>query len=242
MKDLNEVIKPIYGFNGYYVSNLGYIYSDKSGELKKMKRWADSKDRYWMISLSVDGKVKKLLVHRLVAEAFIPNPNNLPIINHKDHDPKNAHVDNLEWCTTKYNVHDSYSTMSQNRNYRKCFLYKGDDIIGEFDGIKKASRYANQEYGASRWSLEKYGSFGEFKIVPLEQNESDIHKGKKTNRTVGVRKPIYLYKNNIKIATFKNFQEASDYFINELGIVANNRKLNEVCNKNKVISGYRLTH
>ena len=55
------------------------------------------------MSLCKNGKIKAFLVHRLVAEAFIPNPDNLPCINHKDENPKNNQVENLEWCTYKYN-------------------------------------------------------------------------------------------------------------------------------------------
>lgn len=58
--------------------------------------------------LSKDGKMKHYKVHRLVAMAFIPNPNNLPIINHKDENPSNNNVNNLEWCTVAYN--NAYGT------------------------------------------------------------------------------------------------------------------------------------
>jgi hypothetical protein len=51
------------------------------------------------VSLSKDGKAKPFRVHRLVAVAFIPNPDNLPIINHKDENKLNNNADNLEWCT-----------------------------------------------------------------------------------------------------------------------------------------------
>ena len=64
---------------------------------------------YYHVMLSKDGMSKRYKVHRLVAKAFIPNPNNLPIINHKDENPKNNVADNLEWCTQGYNVR--YGTM-----------------------------------------------------------------------------------------------------------------------------------
>ena len=55
------------------------------------------------VALSKNGKKKWFRIHRLVAQAFIPNHDNLPIINHKDENKLNNRVDNLEWCTTKYN-------------------------------------------------------------------------------------------------------------------------------------------
>ena len=59
---------------------------------------------YCSVMLSKNGKVRRFNVHRLVAEAFIPNPSNLPEINHKDENKTNNCVDNLEWCTSKYNA------------------------------------------------------------------------------------------------------------------------------------------
>lgn len=61
------------------------------------------KNRYGRVKLSRDGVAKRVYVHRLVATAFIENPQNLPCVNHKDGDPTNNSVDNLEWCTHSYN-------------------------------------------------------------------------------------------------------------------------------------------
>ena len=66
------------------------------------------KRNYCIVSCMVDGKQKLFYVHRLVAEAFIPNPLNLPQVNHLDGDPSNNHVSNLEWCTPKQNVSHAY--------------------------------------------------------------------------------------------------------------------------------------
>ena len=76
---------------------------------------------YKSVMLSKDGCVKRHNVHRLVAQAFIPNPNNLPEINHLDEDKTNNCVDNLEWCTPKYN--SNYG----NRNKKISFLKRERD-------------------------------------------------------------------------------------------------------------------
>ena len=67
-----------------------------------LKQYNSSKG-YLRVSIKVDWKWTMKLVHRLVAQTFIPNPNNLPQINHKDNDRTNNNVSNLEWCTAKYN-------------------------------------------------------------------------------------------------------------------------------------------
>ena len=64
--------------------------------------------RYLRSNLWKDGKYKTFSIHRLVAEAFLPNPNNFPVVNHKDGNKLNNRVDNLEWCTQSYNVKESY--------------------------------------------------------------------------------------------------------------------------------------
>lgn len=59
---------------------------------------------YWQVKLCEKGKYKSFLVHRLVAEAYIPNPAKLPFVNHKDGNKKNNDVTNLEWCTAQTNT------------------------------------------------------------------------------------------------------------------------------------------
>ena len=84
----------------YKVSNLGNIYSLYTNkELSKVTR----KDGYQYVSLSKNKSSKLKLIHRLVAEAFIENPNMLPEVNHKDENKHNNIVTNLEWCTSSYN-------------------------------------------------------------------------------------------------------------------------------------------
>ena len=162
-----ENILPIPGYENYFASPDGRIFSNKKGYLKEMVLWADSRNRYLMVGLTIECKtVKKELVHRLIAKTFIPNPENLPEINHKDKNTKNNNVSNLEWCTREKNLRESYETMSPTRNFRECFLYKRNEIIGEFQSIKQASEFASEKYGASYSSLTKYNRWGEYSIFP----------------------------------------------------------------------------
>ena len=103
-----EIWKPVVGYEGLYeVSNWGRIKSIKFGKERILNPGTNSCG-YLHVGLYKNGKRKIFLVHRLVAEAFIPNPNNLPCINHKDENKLNNSVENLEWCNSKYN--NTYGT------------------------------------------------------------------------------------------------------------------------------------
>ena len=98
------VWKDIVGYEGLYkVSNDGRIKNSK-GKLKALSIKKDKNTNYKEVSLWKDGKNKRCLVHRLVAKAFIQNPNKYKIINHKDEDGTNNCISNLEWCDHKYNA------------------------------------------------------------------------------------------------------------------------------------------
>lgn len=111
---MDEVWKDIEGYEGLYqVSNLGRVRSlnyNHTGEIKLLKQDI-SHNGYKRAMLYKDGKMKRYLVHRLVAMTFISNPDDLPIVNHKDENKTNNNVNNLEWCTYKYN--NNYGTKKE---------------------------------------------------------------------------------------------------------------------------------
>lgn len=95
-------MKEIPGYEGLYsITEDGQIFGHKS---KKFLKWSDNGKGYKYVRLT-DGHrhYKHYYVHRLVAMTFIPNPNNLPEVNHKDENKANNCVDNLEWCDRSYN-------------------------------------------------------------------------------------------------------------------------------------------
>ena len=107
----NEVWKDIKGYEGHYqVSDKGRVKSVKFGKERILKPVRDTKG-YLAVQLCKNGEIKRCFVHRLVAQTFIQNPNNLPHINHKDEDKTNNSVQNLEWCDSKYN--NNYGTHNQ---------------------------------------------------------------------------------------------------------------------------------
>lgn len=97
-----EIWKDIPGYEGLYqVNQWGDIYSLYTH--KKLK-WSLHKDGYKQYNLHKNKKSYIMTAHRSVALAFIPNPDNLPLVNHKDENKLNCYVGNLEWCTESYNI------------------------------------------------------------------------------------------------------------------------------------------
>lgn len=106
------------------VSTTGHVYRVlDSGELRELPQHGTSRNlRYRCVRPSINGKQKSLYVHRLVAEAFIPNPHNFPQVNHIDGNPENNNVSNLEWCSASHNIKHAYETglINHYRNSRIC--------------------------------------------------------------------------------------------------------------------------
>ena len=98
---MKEIWKNIKNYEGIYkISNLGRIKSLNKGIILKQFK---NTSGYYQVELWKNKKGKKILVHKLVAENFISNKNNLPFINHKDENKENNYANNLEWCTAQYN-------------------------------------------------------------------------------------------------------------------------------------------
>lgn len=112
----NEIWKDIQGYEGFYkVSSLGRIKSLRSGKILSIHK---NNREYLVVHLSVGSKAKHLTIHRLVAIAFIPNPNNYPQVNHISEDKNDNTISNLEWCSASYNV--NYG--NRNNKARKSML------------------------------------------------------------------------------------------------------------------------
>ena len=161
-----EKWKDIPGYEEYYsVSTYGRVlakfrlvkFTDKNGNeqwkrveshlLNDKKR---GKGGYVSVSLRGDNyfSTNKFYVHRLVAMAFIPNPDNLPIINHKDENPRNNNVENLEWCTHKYNL-----------NYGEAQLRRVQSASA------KAAEAALKEKGLISVFIEGGRHIGDFSLI-----------------------------------------------------------------------------
>lgn len=155
---MEEIWKDIEGYENYQVSNYGRVKSLKFGK-ERIKNPKKINGGYFQIGLNKNGKTKGHLIHRLVAEAFIPNPDNLPIINHKDEDKTNNHVENLEWCSYKYNS-----------NYGSCQQRRADRLrdINNTKSSKTVYQYSLEDEFIKKWpstmEIERQLGFSHNKI------------------------------------------------------------------------------
>ena len=162
---MEEIWRRIDEYPEYEVSNMGRVRSidrdyvdscgrkyHKIGQMIKLEI-SEGKDGYVQVLVSIwsQKKMHRLLVHRLVAKAFIPNPNNLPQINHKDEDTTNNHVDNLEWCDSKYNV--NYGTGTSRRAKSKSKRINVYDKNYNLVDTVESGMIASKKYNISRGNL-----------------------------------------------------------------------------------------
>lgn len=149
---MKEVWKDIPGYEGLYLVNQwGDIYSLYTN--RKLK-WSIHKDGYKIYNLHKDKKAFIMTAHRAVALAFIPNPDNLPLINHKDEDKQNCYVENLEWCSHLYNnMYNDRQKKIQEKSLEKYakhfYVYDSDmNLIGKFVGARKFAKEHNISVGS----------------------------------------------------------------------------------------------
>ena len=140
---MTEVWKSINGFDkGYMISSTGRIRDvEKILPLRKHHRG------HLRVELLKNGKIKKIRVHRLVAEAFISNPNDFPEVNHKDENKKNNCVENLEWCTSEYNT--NYGTLIErlSKKVRAVNVKTGEVLT--FSSTMEAGRKGYSQSGVT---------------------------------------------------------------------------------------------
>ena len=131
-----EELKDIKDYEGEYaITRDGRVWSYKSN--KFLKPVLD-KDGYHKVNLHKDKKMKTFRIHRLVADAFIPNPKGLPQVNHKDENKSNNCVENLEWCDAKYNM--NYGTRTERAAKKQSIPVYCEELDRVFDGARQAAR------------------------------------------------------------------------------------------------------
>ena len=152
MIDIND-FKDIKGFEGKYgVSKDGRVFSYHVNRELPLRPTTTSD--YLYARLYEHNHCHQYSVHRLVASTYIPNPNNLPEVDHIDRNIRNNHVDNLRWVSRLDNLMNTECQMV--RNVRKCTLWYKGNFIRVFKSVASACRFAEKQYGMSRTSMDKY--------------------------------------------------------------------------------------
>jgi hypothetical protein len=155
---MKEVWKDIPNYEGMYqVSNLGRV---KSFRKSTNHRWDDeyilkpskANNGYCQVTLYNNTIRHKYLVHRLVAEAFIPNPEKLPQVNHKDENPYNNSAENLEWCTAEYN--NAYGTARVRTIDTKSHPVEQFTLSGKSIALYRSTRIAAELLGINKGTLK----------------------------------------------------------------------------------------
>ena len=144
---MEEIFKEIKNYENYLVSNYGTIKRKNGKEIKPFES-----NGYNRVRLYKNGKQKNFKVHRLVAEAFIPNPKNLKFVNHKNEIKNDNLVENLEWCDFKYNLNYGTCQKRKGETLKKLLINRKDlskqvyqynkqkELVGIYPSIQEASR------------------------------------------------------------------------------------------------------
>ena len=168
--------KDVIGYEGLYkISPNGEIFSEYSKRL--LKPYVAS-DGYLRVNLCKDKKVKITMLHRIVAETFIPNPNNLPVVNHIDGNKANANAKNLEWATFSENSYHAFATGLSSIS-EKC--RKAVSQIAAENGAKTTSKKIYQ-YDLDENLIEIFPSIREAERTTgiSRANISQVCHGKRT--------------------------------------------------------------
>lgn len=129
-------------FEDIFVENTKIFKKTRTGKLIELCQWVDNVG-YYQCSFRTNGKKHYVRVHRLIAKAYIPNPNNYPMINHIDGNKLNNAVSNLEWCSNSYNTKQAYDS-GVYVSKKECPIEATHKITNEVFGFKSIRECAKQ--------------------------------------------------------------------------------------------------
>lgn len=184
-----EVWVDIIDFPGYQVSNTGKVRNIKDFRLLGQQL---NKAGYYTVVLRRDLESYTCLVHRLVAIAFIPNPDNLLIVNHKDENTINPNVENLEWCTAEYNV--NYGTAKERAKESKI----KNKLLEQ---AKQAAKIIEDKKDKPKKVYTKGIDYGDFVFSRKFNNSKPVI----VNKTKTLKPKRFYKKRNIKVNKNNSF-------------------------------------
>ena len=144
---MEEIWKSIEGYSGYFVSNTGKIKSTRNNRTTILSPRIGVFGYHFVNLYDENGKMKSVKIHRLVAKAFIPNPDNLPQVNHINENKANNNVLNLEWCTASHNLnHNGLQKRQHTLQKRKIGAFNKDmRLIHYFQSATEAAEFIVSE-------------------------------------------------------------------------------------------------
>lgn len=164
---IKEIYKPIKGYH-YEVSNTGQVRNVKTGLI--LKQFLNNYG-YCQVDLCKEGIKKTFKVHRLVAQAFIPNPKNLPEVNHRDENKLNNRLENLEWCSSSYNL--NYGTRAERsakaRSKAVEQLNLNGKVVATYSSLSEVERVLGFDNGnickACKEGVKRYNYYWRYKTI-----------------------------------------------------------------------------
>ena len=229
--DDDKIWQYVPGYGNYKISIDGRVYNTRKKKLRRITL-SNSKD-YLDVELSKKGEKETYRVHILVARAFIPNPNNLPIVNHKDGNKVNNHVDNLEWTTYKGNAQHAHDTGLNKSSKAVIQMDMQRNEIREFKSIAEAERFlgiinrSNIQRVCYNKLISCAGYTWKFKDENLVTTPPKLVHGK-------LKKVAQLDAEGNVIATFKSITDAQKQF------KVKNSHISDVCRGTRSIDhGYK---
>lgn len=209
----------------YSIDRNGNVFSHISGKILKSH---PNHRGYLMVDLYKDGKVKKCVIHRLVAITYVPNPNNFPEIDHIDTNRQNNNVENLRWCTRKENCNNPLSLKhnGDSKKGEKHYLY-GKSLSKEVKAKMSASHVGHTVSEETRRKISNANS-GHIMSEEQKQLISESNKGKRMGKENQRAKEVRQYD---KYGKFLKLWECISDASRELGI-----SVSSICNCMKGLS------